>query len=93
MKKVVLALAASLLASAASAQVATGNMGPLRPDQQKFFDLYKELVETNTVVGVGSCTQAAAQVAARMKAAGFTDDQLIRFSVPEHPEDGGLVAI
>jgi acetylornithine deacetylase/succinyl-diaminopimelate desuccinylase-like protein len=93
MKKVVLALAASLLASAASAQVATGTMGPLRPDQQKFFDLYKELVETNTVVGVGSCTQAAAQVAARMKAAGFTDDQLIRFSVPEHPEDGGLVAI
>lgn len=58
-----------------------------------FRALYKELVETNTVVNSGSCTKAAAQVAARMKAAGFTDDQLTLFSVPEHPQDGGLVAI
>ena len=58
-----------------------------------FRALYKELVETNTVVNSGSCTKAAAQVAARMKAAGFTDDQLVQFAVPEHPEDGGLVAI
>jgi acetylornithine deacetylase/succinyl-diaminopimelate desuccinylase-like protein len=94
MKKTVLgAVAASLLATSAMAQVATGTMGPLRPDQQQYFDLYKELVETNTVVGVGSCTQAAAQVAARMKAAGFTDEQLVPFSVAEHPDDGGLVAI
>jgi acetylornithine deacetylase/succinyl-diaminopimelate desuccinylase-like protein len=28
-----------------------------------------------------------------MKAAGFTDEQLIPFSVAEHPQDGGLVAI
>lgn len=94
MKQAVLtAVAVSLLASPAAAQVATGTMGPLRPDQQKFFELYKELVETNTVVGEGSCTQAAAQIATRLKAAGFTDDQLISFSVPEHPQDGGLVAI
>jgi len=94
MKKAVFgALAASLLGSAATAQVATGTMGELRPDQQKFFSLYKELVETDTSVNGGSCTQAAAQIAARMKAAGFTDEQLIPFSVPEHPQDGGLVAI
>ena len=31
-----------------------------RPDQKQFFDLYKELVETNTtVVDIGSCTQAS----------------------------------
>jgi acetylornithine deacetylase/succinyl-diaminopimelate desuccinylase-like protein len=66
---------------------------PLRPDQAKFFELYKELVETNTVVNVGSCTQAAAQIAARLKAAGFKDDQLIPFATPEHPNDGGLVAL
>ncbi|MES2339983.1 MAG: M20/M25/M40 family metallo-hydrolase [Pseudomonadota bacterium] len=64
-----------------------------RPDEKPFFDLYKELVETNTVVNVGSCTQAAGQIAGRMKAAGFTDAELIAFSVPEHPKDGGLVAV
>jgi acetylornithine deacetylase/succinyl-diaminopimelate desuccinylase-like protein len=94
MKKAILgAVAASLLSTSALAQVATGTQGPLRPDQQKFFDLYKELVETDTSVNGGSCTQAAAQIATRMKAAGFTDDQLIPFSVAEHPQDGGLVAI
>ena len=65
----------------------------LRPDQAKFFDLYKELVETNTVVNVGSCTQAAEQIAARLKAAGFAEDQLTLFSTPDHPKDGGLVAV
>ncbi|MBX9897806.1 MAG: M20/M25/M40 family metallo-hydrolase, partial [Qipengyuania sp.] len=68
-------------------------MGPLRPDQQKFLELYKELVETDTSPTTGNCTTAAAQVAARMKAAGFTDDQLTLFSVPEFPKDGGLVAV
>ncbi|MBB4152128.1 acetylornithine deacetylase/succinyl-diaminopimelate desuccinylase-like protein [Sphingomonas jinjuensis] len=64
-----------------------------RADQRAFFDLYKELVETNTVVDVGSCTQAAAQIAARMKAAGYTDADLTSFSTPDHPKDGGLVAV
>ncbi|THD36068.1 MAG: M20/M25/M40 family metallo-hydrolase [Sphingomonas sp.] len=64
-----------------------------RPDQQAFFALYKELVETNTVVDVGSCTQARDQVAARMKAAGYTDQDLTPFSVPDHSRDGGLVAV
>ena len=44
-----------------------------RPDQKAFFTLYKELVETNTVVGQGSCTRAAQQIATRMKAAGYPD--------------------
>ena len=64
-----------------------------RPDQQAFFALYKELVETNTVVDIGSCTQAAAQVAARLKAAGYADADLTPFSTPEHPKDGGLVVV
>lgn len=87
------ALAAALLASPAAAQMKIEPMGALRADQQRFFELYKELVETDTSPTTGNCTQAAAQVAARMKAAGFTDEQLIQFSVPEHPKDGGLVAI
>ena len=85
--------AALLLAAPATAQMAITPMGPLRPDQQKFFGLYKELVETNTTDSTGSCTQAAQQIATRMKAAGLGDDQLTLFSVPEHPKDGGLVAV
>lgn len=64
-----------------------------RPDQQAFFGLYKELVETNTTLSAGSCTQAAAQIAARMKAAGYPDANLTPFSVPDHPKEGGLVAV
>jgi acetylornithine deacetylase/succinyl-diaminopimelate desuccinylase-like protein len=85
-------VAAIALAVPAAAQVPTGEMGPLRPDQQSYFELYKELVETNTTVSSGSCTKAAEQIAARMKAAGFGDDELTLFTVPEHPEEGGLVA-
>jgi len=64
-----------------------------RPDQQAYFGLYKELVETNTTLSQGSCTEAAAKMQARLKAAGLKDDQLVAFSTPEHPKDGGLVAI
>jgi len=65
----------------------------LTPDQQAFRALYKELVETNTTASSGSCTQAAEQVAARLKAAGYVDSDLTLFSVPDYPKDGGLVAI
>ncbi|MBS0331551.1 MAG: M20/M25/M40 family metallo-hydrolase [Proteobacteria bacterium] len=64
-----------------------------RPDQQAFRALYKELVETNTTLSAGSCTDAAAKMGARLKAAGFPDADLHYFSVPEHPKEGGLVAI
>jgi acetylornithine deacetylase/succinyl-diaminopimelate desuccinylase-like protein len=64
-----------------------------RSDQKAFFGLYKELVETNTTLSAGSCTQAAAQIAVRLKAAGFADADLVSFSVPDHPKEGGLVAI
>jgi len=64
-----------------------------RPDQLAFRDLYKELVETNTTLSSGSCTLAAERMAARLKAAGFADDQLTLFATPENPKEGGLVAI
>jgi len=89
---VVCALAA-LVAAPATAQVPTGTMGPLRADQQRFFELYKELVETDTSVTTGDCTKAAARIATRLKAAGFTDGQITLFSVPEHPKEGGIVAV
>ncbi|MCW0199261.1 M20/M25/M40 family metallo-hydrolase [Sphingopyxis sp.] len=64
-----------------------------RADQLAFRDLYKELVETNTTLSSGSCTLAADRMAARLKAAGFADDQLTLFATPEHPKEGGLVAV
>ena len=45
--------------------------GPLRPDQQAFRALYRELVEINTTPTTGSCTEAAAKIAGHLKAAGF----------------------
>ena len=87
------AAAASMAATPVAAQMKIEPMGALRPDQAKFFELYKEMVETDSSLPNGSCTKVAAQVASRLKAAGFADDQLVSFSVPEHPNDGGLVAI
>ena len=75
---------ALILAAPASADI--------RTDQTAFRSLYKELVETNTTLSAGSCTLAAERMAARLKAAGFHDDELRLFSVAEHPKDGGLVA-
>jgi len=68
-------------------------MTPLRPDQVRYFALYKELVETNTTLSAGSCTLAAEKIAAHLKASGFSDQDVIPFSVPDHPKEGGLVAI
>ena len=92
------ALLATTISTGANAQTPTGMMGPLRPNQAEFRGLYKELVETNTTLsaaqkGEGSCTLAAARMAARLKAAGFADAQLHPFADPAHPNEGGLVAI
>jgi acetylornithine deacetylase/succinyl-diaminopimelate desuccinylase-like protein len=60
---------------------------------QRFRELYQELVETNTTLSAGSCTLAAERMAARLKAAGFADSQLQAFAAPDHPKEGGLVAV
>jgi len=80
-----------LLATATGAQEAP--MDPLRPDQVAFRSLYKELVETNTTLSSGSCTAAADLIASHLKAAGFPDQDITLFSVPDHPKEGGIVAI
>ncbi len=80
-------LTAAILTTPVTAQAQS------RPDQKAFLGLYKELVETNTTISSGSCTQAAAQIGARLKTAGYADADITYFSVPEHPKDGGLVAV
>jgi len=60
---------------------------------QRFREIYKELVETNTSLSVGDCTLAAQRMAARLKVAGYPDADL-RVFIPEgHPKEGGLVAV
>ncbi|WP_205599475.1 M20/M25/M40 family metallo-hydrolase [Sandarakinorhabdus rubra] len=79
--------------AAAIAVPAAAQQTPLRPDQQAFRALYKELVETNTTVSTGSCTLAAQKLAARLKAAGYVDADIRLFDGPsDRPQDGGLVA-
>jgi acetylornithine deacetylase/succinyl-diaminopimelate desuccinylase-like protein len=68
-------------------------MGALRPDQVTYLSLYKELVQTNTTLSSGSCTEAAEKVAAHLKSAGFEDKDITLFSVPEHAKEGGIVAV
>ncbi|MDB6052466.1 MAG: family metallo-hydrolase [Pseudomonas sp.] len=87
---IVRTLAAALLASAAFAPASAQT---IRADQSAFRALYQELVETNTTLSVGSCTDAAAKMGARLKAAGFADADITYFSTPEHPKEGGLVAV
>jgi acetylornithine deacetylase/succinyl-diaminopimelate desuccinylase-like protein len=82
-----------LLTTAAFAAILAAPVNAeIRPDQAAFRDLYKELVETNTTLSAGSCTLAAERMAARLKAAGFKDEDIRLFGVPEHPKEGGLVA-
>jgi acetylornithine deacetylase/succinyl-diaminopimelate desuccinylase-like protein len=65
----------------------------LRPDQLQFRQLYQEMVETDTSVTSGSCTALADKVAGHLKAAGYADADITLFSVPDHPKEGGIVAI
>ena len=61
--------------------------------EQRFRDLYKELVETNTSLSAGSCTLAAERMAARLRASGLSSSDLHPFAAPGHPKEGGLVAV
>jgi acetylornithine deacetylase/succinyl-diaminopimelate desuccinylase-like protein len=83
-----LGLALALTAGAAQAQTTAP-----RPDQLKFRALYKELVETNTTLSVGSCTLAAQRMAAHLRTAGFKPSEITLFTDPAHPKEGGLVAV
>jgi acetylornithine deacetylase/succinyl-diaminopimelate desuccinylase-like protein len=85
---------ARILAGVAIAAMATQTaLAAEDPGEVAFRAIYKELVETNTTVTTGSCTLAAQRMGAHLKAAGFADAQITYFATPEHPKDGGLVAI
>ena len=85
----------SLFAAAAAAALlpaAAAHAQALRPDQQAFRGLYKELVETNTTLSAGSCVMAEQRMAARLKTAGYTDADLTFVPAPGKPKEGSFVA-
>ena len=45
----------------------------LNPNQQRALDIYKELIEINTVTATGDTAKAAEAMAARLRAGGFPD--------------------
>jgi len=92
MLKTGITLAFALAATTALAQPQSGS-APLSPQKAELRELFKEMIETDTSITTGSCTLAAERVAARMKAAGFKDDQLTLFADPARPKEGGLVAV
>ena len=87
--QVAFAPAALLLLAALPAVAADA----LRPDQVAYRELFRDLVETNTTLSSGSCTEAAEKMAARLHKAGMPDSDLHLFALPEHPKEGGLVAV
>jgi acetylornithine deacetylase/succinyl-diaminopimelate desuccinylase-like protein len=62
----------------------------LSPQQQLSHDIYKELVEINTVTATGDTSRAAEAMAARLLAAGFAATDVHAFSPT--PRKGNLVA-
>src|SRR5438046_3159814 len=82
------AVLAGMLLSA-SAPPAVRPQG-LDPQKQLAHDVFKELIEINTTDSVGSTTRAAEAMAARLKAAGFPEDD-VRVLGPNERK-GNLVA-
>jgi acetylornithine deacetylase/succinyl-diaminopimelate desuccinylase-like protein len=79
-------LCAAILISAATPLAAEG----LNANQQRAFDIYKELIEINTVTATGDTAQAAEAMAARLRTGGFPDADVHAFSPA--PRKGNLVA-
>src|SRR5204863_3375610 len=63
-----------------------------RAGEAAFRELYKELIEINTTLSVGSCTAAAEAMSARLKAAGLPAGDIQILVPPERPKDGNLIA-
>jgi acetylornithine deacetylase/succinyl-diaminopimelate desuccinylase-like protein len=89
-------LAASLVALAAcasdpAAMAQQGKTGPAAGETE-FRALYKELIEINTTLSVGSCTKAAEAMKARLAKAGYPESDLHLLAPAARPQDGNLIA-
>ena len=71
--------------------VSAGAQAALTPHQAAAREVYKQLVEINTVDSVGSVTTAVDAMAARFKAAGFPATDIHIVTPPGKPTKGNLV--
>ena len=71
-------LCAAILMSAATPLAAEG----LNANQQRAFDIYKELIEINTVTATGDTAKAAEAMAARLRTGGFPDADVHAHETP-----------
>ncbi|WP_426534459.1 M20/M25/M40 family metallo-hydrolase [Bradyrhizobium sp. McL0615] len=78
-----------LSATLASTLIAAAVADTLTPQQQFAYDIYKELVEINTVTATGDTAKAAEAMAARLRAAGFADGDVQ--VLQSAPRKGNLV--
>lgn len=76
-----------------SASKQTAASRAARAGEAEFRELYKELVEINTTLSAGSCTEAASAMKARLAKAGYPESDLHLIVPPGHPKDGNLVAV
>ena len=88
-----LALATAVHGEDLKASRQTTASAQARAGEAEFRALYKELVEINTTLSVGSCTEAASAMKARLVAAGYAEEQLHLVVAPGRPKDGNLVAL
>jgi acetylornithine deacetylase/succinyl-diaminopimelate desuccinylase-like protein len=88
----VIRLAIFLLVAASLVGTAPLTAQTLRPDQVSYRAIFEELVNTDTSYSSGDCTVAARQLAERMWAAGFSQDEVRVIVPPGHEREGNLVA-
>ncbi len=93
MKRIFATMLVFAVTGAATAAATSAPPQDTAAGEQRFRALYKELVETNTTLSAGNCTLAAERMAARLKAAGFPESDLHPFAAPDHPKEGGLIAV
>lgn len=91
MKKVLMnaAIAATLAGSAWAGAQNLPDGTPLTAEQQRFHDIYKELVEINTTNSSGNNTEAAKAMQKHLLAAGFKAEDIQLFE--PYPRKGNLV--
>jgi acetylornithine deacetylase/succinyl-diaminopimelate desuccinylase-like protein len=97
MRRHLLLIALSLgIASAQAADITasrqTAASKAARAGEAEFRALYKELVEINTTLSVGSCTDASNAMKARLVAAGYSDAQAQVIVPKDWPKQGNLIA-
>jgi acetylornithine deacetylase/succinyl-diaminopimelate desuccinylase-like protein len=80
----------ALIASLLALEVAAPAAPVLSPEQQFARDVYRELLEINTVTATGDTLRAAQAMAARLRAAGFPEEEVHVFNPA--PRKGNLVA-